>query len=396
VRILYFADIRFPLDRANGIQTMETCCALAGRGHRVHLVVRPDTVQPARDPFAFYGHVPLAGLTIDRAPVRGAPIMRRVGYLNFALGRAIGGGPGGVIFTRDLGLAALLTRVPAPMRAPLIYESHGYAPEVAETLPAMLATATAPGSRKLRRLAGREARVWRQADGYVTITAALAQALTGRFGDRPHLLVAPDGVRQDLLQEKTPPAPAGRPVVAYAGHLYPWKGVDVLIRALAGIPEADGLIVGGHDGEPDLARLRTLAATMGVAGRVTFTGLVPPHEVPARLAAASCLVLPNPPSAASSTFTSPLKLFEYMAAGRPIVASDLPAIREVLRDGANAVLVAPGDPEALARGIRQVLGDPAFASRLAAAARTDAAGYTWERRAETLERLFEEVAGGRP
>ena len=56
------------------------------------------------------------------------------------------------------------------------------------------------------------------------------------------------------------------------------------------------------------------------------------------------LVLPNPASAISSAFTSPLKLFEYMASGRPIVASDLPSLREVLRDGENALLVAPGNP----------------------------------------------------
>ena len=71
MRILYFADIRFPLERANGIQTMETCHALAGRGHEVHLVVRPDTHTPARDPFAYYGLPPL------RPPDRRARAGRR-------------------------------------------------------------------------------------------------------------------------------------------------------------------------------------------------------------------------------------------------------------------------------------------------------------------------------
>ena len=72
---------------------------------------------------------------------------------------------------------------------------------------------------------------------------------------------------------------------------------------------------------------------MNCASRVTFTGLMPPAEVAARLREADVLVLPNPASAISSEFTSPLKLFEYMASGRPIVASDLPSLREVLRDG---------------------------------------------------------------
>jgi hypothetical protein len=74
VRILYFADIRFPLERANGIQTIETCYALAGRGHSVQLVVRPDTETPARDPLEYYGLPPRKGLTIERAPVSGPPL----------------------------------------------------------------------------------------------------------------------------------------------------------------------------------------------------------------------------------------------------------------------------------------------------------------------------------
>ncbi len=73
MRILYFADIRFPLERANGIQTMETCYALAGRGHSVQLVVRPDTQTPARDPFDYYGLTPRTGLTSNERRSAGPP-----------------------------------------------------------------------------------------------------------------------------------------------------------------------------------------------------------------------------------------------------------------------------------------------------------------------------------
>ena len=77
------------------------------------------------------------------------------------------------------------------------------------------------------------------------------------------------------------------------------------------------------------------------------------------------LVLPNPASAISTRFTSPLKLFEYMAAGRPIVASDLPAIREVLRDEVNALLVTPAIRQRSPQAIERLLADPALARRLA-------------------------------
>jgi glycosyltransferase involved in cell wall biosynthesis len=279
------------------------------------------------------------------------------------------------------------------MRPPIVYESHGYAPHVAEALPSLVSTAQPPGAAKLARLARREAQVWTRADGYVTITAGLAQELTARFGTRERVAVIPDGARM-YVPGPEPPAPSPEPrLVAYAGHLYAWKGVDVLLEALARVPDARGLIVGGHDAEPDSARVRALAERLGLVSRVTFTGLVEPARVADLLRSADVLVLPNPASAISTRYTSPLKLFEYIAAGRPIVASDLPSIREVVHDGTEALLVAPGDPDALARGIRRVLDDPALAARLASAASALAPHYTWARRAERLESLFAQVAG---
>ena len=396
--ILYLADIRFPLERANGIQTMETCWALAARGHHVTLVVRPDTHSPPRDPFAYYGLPPRSELRIERTPrsVLSLPAAgRRVGYLTFAAGATLGASAVDLVMTRDLGVASLLLRLPT--RTPIVYESHGYAPDVATALPTMLSTATPPSPAKLARLAGREARVWRSAPGYVTITAGLANELQRRFGARDLLAVVPDGVR--IVDDTVPPPfVAGarqRPVVCYAGHLYAWKGVDVLLQALTDVPEVDAVIVGGHDKEPDLERMRALASTSGLGQRVTFTGLVAPGDVAARLAAADILALPNPASAISTHATSPLKLFEYMAAGRAIVASDLPSIREVLSHDVNALLVAPGDATALASAIGRLADDAALRTRLGEAARRAVRDYTWARRAERLEQLFTQVLSAR-
>lgn len=122
-----------------------------------------------------------------------------------------------------------------------------------------------------------------------------------------------------------------------------------------------------------------------------FTGLVEPARVPDLLEGAAVLALPNPASAISTRYTSPLKLFEYLAAGRPIVASDLPSIREVVHDGVTALLVAPGDPEALAAAISRLLHDPELAGRLAKAAVELAPEYSWDRRAERLEALFAQI-----
>ena len=408
LRILYFADIRFPLERANGIQTMETCFALAERGHDVELIVRPDTDKLARDPFEYYGLPPLKRLWIERAPTSGPAAARRLGYLAFAVGRAGGSKRADVVFTRDLGVASLLLRIPRGLRPPLVYESHGYAPDVAAALPELIATAAAPPPGKLRRLERREAHVWQRAEGYVTITAALAADLVGRYGERQRVAVVPDGVRLGIRDSGLgtrglgdsgfgeagsgkQEAGSGRPIVAYAGHLYAWKGVDVLLEALALVPAVRGLIVGGHEAEPDLGRLRALAERLGIAARVTFTGLVAPARVADLLRSATILALPNPPSAISNRFTSPLKLFEYMAAGRAIVASDLPSVREVLHDDVDALLVAPGDAAALADAIRRLVAEPALVERLGRRAAEAAPDYSWTRRAERLEALFTQV-----
>jgi len=167
----------------------------------------------------------------------------------------------------------------------------------------------------------------------------------------------------------------------------------VLLEALAALPDVDGLIVGGHEREDDLARTKAQAEKLGIASRVTFTGLLEPPKVREQLARATVLVLPNLESTISSRFTSPLKLFEYMAAGKPIVASDLAALREVLVADENAVLVRPGSAPELAAGIRRLVEDPVFAARLSARATADVLEYSWDHRATRLESLLNDVLG---
>lgn len=298
------------------------------------------------------------------------------------------------MLTRNLSLAAALLCLPAALHPPIVYESHGYAPAVSGDLP-QIVSGTAPGSSaKQRRLAANERRVWRHAAGYVTITAALARELEDRFGPRAALAVVADGARPGAPAEPglRRRGSAEAAVVGAAGHLYPWKGVDVLVRAMALLPGTRALVVGGLQVEPDLARVRDLADRVA-PGRVTFTGQVDPPAVAGWLRDADVLVLPNTPTRVSAAYTSPLKLFEYMASGRPIVASNLPSLCEILRPDDNAVLVEPGDPAALAGGITRVLGDATLAARLAARAQEDLRDYTWDRRAERLESVLIEAVG---
>jgi glycosyltransferase involved in cell wall biosynthesis len=384
VNILSLADTRFPIERANGVQTMATCVAMATRGHSVTLLVRPDSQSPPRDPFAFYGWPTTPSLHIDVVPTTRHLTLRRAEMLWAGLRRTLSG-RFDLVFTRDLGFAALLCRIPRSNRPRLVYESHGIAPIVAAEMPALLGTPDAtPSASKLERLDRRERRVWETADAYVTITQALADDLTARYGSRDRVCVVPDGAR---LADVAPPIAHARPIAAYSGHLYPWKGVDVFLDALALRPEWDGLIIGGHPQERDLPRVQQRLVDLGLTTRVRITGLLPQTEVAAALASADALVLPNVQTTISERYTSPLKLFEYLAAGRAIIASDLPALREVLTDGETALLVEPGQAPPLANALAR-LTDASTCAALAARAAALAPTFTWDRRAERLDAAF--------
>lgn len=395
MRIVYFADVRLPIERANGIQTVETLHALARRGHRVTLVCRPDSERPARDALAYYGLSEVPTLSLSRVRVWGPAIQRRAQYLVAAAAWSFGRSSSDVLMTRDLGVASLLLRMPRACRPPLVYESHGFAPKVAAEMADLLSTGRQASAMKQQRLFGRERRVWVNADGYVTITRGLLDELSATFGARGAAIVVPDGARLADTRSPTPGPRHSTPVVAYAGHLYPWKGVDVLIEALALVPEVRGLIVGGHPREGDLERVRARAAALGLSDRIEFTGQVAPAEVRSRLASADVLILPNRRTQISAHYTSPLKLFEYLSLGKPIVASNLPALREILTPGVTAELVEADGAADLAAGIVRVVSAPAYAEALGSAARQLAAEFSWDTRGARLEALFSSLTTAR-
>jgi glycosyltransferase involved in cell wall biosynthesis len=188
------------------------------------------------------------------------------------------------------------------------------------------------------------------------------------------------------------------PAIFYVGQLYPWKGAGLVVDVAARVPDARAVIVGGQtnwtEDDPDIAALAEQARTLGVADRVELRGHVPYERVPAALAEASVALLPLPDEPVARLFTSPLKLFDYMAAGVPIVASDLPSLREVLRDGENGLLAPAGDADAFAAAVRRLLANPALADRLGRQARIDVQQYSWDARARALLAIFDDATPG--
>lgn len=388
MKILYLADLRFPMERANGIQTIETAHALARRGNEVDLVVRRTDGRSDEACLHFFGLPAHAGLRLQRVS---APF-GRWSFLGSALWRlARARGLWDFVYTRDLILADFALRVGKP---PVIYEAHTVAAVFAEEHARLYGMGRVPSWAKLSRLDRRERRVCRGANGVVTITRALANALEDRHGKIAPARVVPDGARlpNELHVFEGPQSP---PRVYYVGQLYPWKGVDVLVEAMRSVTGAELVIVGGLPPEPDLDRLKRLAASLSLEERVRFRGFVPPPELPEERRKADVFVIPLLDSTTARLFTSPLKLFEAMASGRPVVASDLPSIREVLTHEKNALLVPPGDPRALAAAIDRLLRDRELSRRLAARAFEDAKGYSWDRRAEAISSFLGSLHGSR-
>ena len=173
-------------------------------------------------------------------------------------------------------------------------------------------------------------------------------------------------------------------IVVYAGSLRPDKGTDALLSVAEALPDTMFLLVGGEPRSADRTRFAERARARNV-GNLRFMPLVPPSQVTAFLYAADCLIIPPSARAWNARRTVlPMKTFSYLAAGRPIVAPDLPDVREVLVDGRNARLVPPDDTRAAASAIHSLLADPLLRERLGRQARTDAGQYTWDTRASRI------------
>jgi glycosyltransferase involved in cell wall biosynthesis len=252
-----------------------------------------------------------------------------------------------------------------------------------------------PSPAKLERLRKRERRVCRRASALVAITGELRRRLEELHGPLALTRVIPDGTRYPASAPPIEPRSPEDPLrVSYIGQLYPWKGIDTLLAAMQKLPDAQLVVVGGLPPEPDLERARRLAEKLGVAGRTVFRGYLSPPEARQEQSRADVLVIPLHDSATARYFTSPLKLFEAMAAARPIIASDLPSVREVLTDGVNALLVPPGDPEALAAAITRLRDDEELRQSLGRRAGQDAVAYAWAERARSIAHLVQQVALG--
>jgi glycosyltransferase involved in cell wall biosynthesis len=214
--------------------------------------------------------------------------------------------------------------------------------------------------------------------------------------DPARLLVAHDAIRQarfeDMPSQSQARAEIGWPqdafIVGWAGRLHLMgvdKGVGLLVDALRLVEGVSLAVVGGPDDMVESLRQRWIAAELDES-HFLASGHVAPDRVPLYLSAFDICAMPHPWTEYFAYYTSPIKLFEYMASGRAIVASNLPGFAEVVCDGDSALLVPPGDAEALAETITRLRDDRALRERLAERAYALVMSrYTWEARAKTIK-----------
>ena len=178
-----------------------------------------------------------------------------------------------------------------------------------------------------------------------------------------------------------------RPVVLYLGGLMAGRGLEQLVDAMGRLPEAQLVLLGEGVLE---AALRHRAARAGA--RLIVLSPVPPDAVEAYAASAAVGVSPIVPSCLNYRYSLPNKLFQYMAAGIPVVASEFPQVREVVEGAASGIVVDTTRPDAIAAAIRTVLRDPEAAAAMGEHGRAAVRDrYNWATAAEVLRAVYEAI-----
>ncbi len=374
LHIVYVADTRLPTEKAHGLALMKLCEAFAKEGAEVEVVTPKLLRLSKKDPYAYYGVEPLFPIirigSLDLHPLRYPKrILYFIQLLTFSMhavffcakryrGKKV------VYFSHDYMPLYFLSF----LKAPVYYDIHHF-----------------PGTNFMY------ARIMRKACSLAVQTKWKVGELRRRF-DIPEERVVywPNGtdIEDFAIDESASDAratlglPEHAPLVMYVGQFFPWKGVDTLVRSLPYLPPHARLVLVGGGNEDKKSLLREVPEASD--SRVLFVPFQRREAIPHWLRAADVLVLPNTGrQKVSLYYTSPMKLFEYMASGRPIVASRTPAILEILSDD-MAYVCDPDNPEELGMAIRRVLQEPVRAAARGARARSYVRSFSWSARARAL------------
>lgn len=365
LRILYAAYARIPTEKAHGVQIVSMCDAFAALGHDVELVL-PKRSNPIRkDPFSYYDVKP--SFRVSYAPSLFTDISSKARFIlgEVLFAKAVRARTDlasfDVVITRSSWVVKFLHS-----RIPVFFELHDFPMRRVALLKFLL----------------------RRAHGFISTNhfkaGKLAKLMNIRESD---VLIAPNGFDPNMFSieaskhelRKELGLPEEKSLVLYTGNLFGWKGAHVLLETARMLPAYLFVFVGGSSEEAKRFDMEIQGVT-----NVKHIQHQPHSRIPRYLKAADVLVLPNSASTEESrTGTSPIKLFEYMASGTPIVASRLPSICEVVSER-EVMFVLPDDSKALARAIELTMTDKVVASQRARLAAERSLEYTWRVRAGNI------------
>lgn len=230
----------------------------------------------------------------------------------------------------------------------------------------------------------------------IVISEALKKAYVDEFpGLKRKITVAHDGADRVAPTDRPSDRNMTQFTAAYVGHLYPGKGMETISKMAEALPDIHFRVVGGTEND-----IRHWKKKLNRLSNIEFTGYVTHHKVFEMIRDSDLLLAPfqkqvyvgSTSGTEISRWMSPLKVFEYMSLGKPILASDLPVIREILSDGVNAILCDPDHPEEWVDALNKLQQDGDLRERLGEHARLDfEKKYTWRKRAENLINLMERL-----
>lgn len=391
-QLVYVSNARIPTEKAHGYQICKMCEAFAQNGLAV-LLLHPDRHQPnsklkTASAFDYYNLAPtfkiktLSNWDVVRLnqfiPQKAFSVLffTHAFLWGYYAARVASQEKADLYYTRDSSIAFWLVR----LGLPTVCEAHAVPKR---------------GQRWLLRQLSRETALRL----VVVLTSFIKKQFVEMGFPAEKIIVQPDAVDLSLFADlpdkqscrKQLGLPLDRPIIGYVGRFRTMemeKGIPELVEAISQLSPIKGkepllLCVGGPmDVVP--AYLEIARRFQVSEYRLQFCDRVPNSQVPYWLRTFDLAVAPFPNTEHYAYFMSPLKLFEYMAAEVPIVASDLPSIREILRPGENAWLVPPGDPQLLAAGMNKIFGDRLLTRQIAERAREDVQAFTWQKRAKFI------------
>lgn len=399
MKVAVIAPTVIPSRKANTMQVMKMSQAFASTGHQVQVIIPDDARSQDKIERSWQSLAAHYGLQVQFPlfwePTRAG--LRKYDYAWTSVRWAANWGSD-IIYTR-LPQAAALASI---QDQAVIFEIHDM-PQ-GRMAPFMLRLfLRGPGAQRL-----------------ITISDALAADVNREYQNpkvKGFVKVLPDGVDLQRYQDLASPEESRNSLAAelsnlnrnpqaqffperftagYTGHLYPGRGLSLILELAALIPEINFLIAGGE--EQDIRCLVGRALERGLEN-LTITGFVPNADLPRFQAACDVLLMPYQPRVSASSggdigrYLSPMKLFEYMACGRAICASSLPVLQEILCPE-FAFILPPDDIKAWETAVRDLKNDPALRKKMADQGKTAARKYSWESRAaQMLDEKYRELQG---